>query len=74
MSGETLKLAHQDIRDDRILVFTDLPPNRWQTIYSLLRAVTPGRFRLPPVQAEAMYDPALRATGHRGTIGVEVPR
>ena len=74
MSGETLKLAHQDIRDDRILVFTDLPPNQWQTIYSLLRAVSPGRFRLPPVQAEAMYDESLRATGHRGTVNVEVPR
>ncbi|MCE2514686.1 MAG: alpha-2-macroglobulin family protein [Acidobacteria bacterium] len=74
MSGETLKLAHQDFRDDRILVFTDLPPYQWQTVYSLLRAVTPGRFRLPPVQAEAMYDETLRATGHRGTIGIEVPR
>ena len=74
MTGEKLNLAYLDIRDDRILVFIDLPSNRWQTIYSVLRAVTPGTFRLPPVQAEAMYNQALRATGPRGTIGVEVPK
>ena len=74
MTGEKLNLAHLDLRDDRVLVFMDLPPNRWQTVYSVLRAVTPGTFRLPPVQAEAMYDQSLRATGPRGTIGVEVPK
>ncbi len=74
MTGAKLSLAHLDLRDDRVLVFIDLPSNRWQTIYSVLRAVTPGTFRFPPVQAEAMYNQTIRATGERGTLGVEVPR
>jgi uncharacterized protein YfaS (alpha-2-macroglobulin family) len=65
-------LAYLDLRDDRILVFADLlPPNSWQTYYTLVRAVAPGSFRLPPVHAEAMYNPALRAEGERGTMVVK---
>ena len=39
--------------------------------YTLVRAVAPGSFRLPPVQAEAMYNPAIRGTGARGTMEVK---
>jgi uncharacterized protein YfaS (alpha-2-macroglobulin family) len=60
-----------DLRDDRILLFVDLPADSWQIFYTLVRAVAPGTFRLPPVQAEAMYNPTLRATGERGTVEVE---
>lgn len=59
---------HLDLRDDRILIFTDLPANAWQTYYTLARAVSPGSFRLPPAHVEAMYNPALQATGPRGTM------
>ena len=62
--------AYLDLRDDRILIFTDLAADRWEVAHALARAVTPGRFRLPPVQAEAMYDPALRVTGSRGEMRV----
>ena len=68
----TLGQSHLDLRDDRILLFTDLPANQWQTVYALVRAVSPGSFRVPPVHAEAMYDPALRATGQRGRMDVEL--
>jgi uncharacterized protein YfaS (alpha-2-macroglobulin family) len=64
--------AFLDLRDDRVLVFLDLPGQEWQTIYTLVRAVTPGVFRLPPIQVEAMYNPALRARGERGTLRVRV--
>ncbi|MGE0825695.1 MAG: alpha-2-macroglobulin [Candidatus Binatia bacterium] len=72
VNDANLEPAHQDIRDDRVLFFTDLPDNTWQRTYTLLRAVTPGAFRLPPAQAEAMYDPAIRATGERGTITITI--
>jgi uncharacterized protein YfaS (alpha-2-macroglobulin family) len=65
--------TYLDLRDDRVLLFVELEPNQWQTHYALLRAVTPGEFHLPPVQAEAMYNPALRATGDRGRLRVVVP-
>lgn len=74
VNDANLDPTHLDVRDDRVLFFTDLPNNEWRTTYTLLRAVTPGTFRLPPVQAEAMYDPAIRATGERGTIEVKVKR
>ena len=72
-SESGLEAAYVDFRDDRILAFGDLPANRWQTVYALVRAVTPGTFRLPPAHVEAMYDPALSATGARGTLTVKVP-
>jgi hypothetical protein len=72
VTDANLEPAHLDLRDDRVLSFVDLPPNEWRTSYALLRAVTPGTFRLPPIQAEAMYDPAIRTTGDRGMIEVKV--
>ncbi len=64
--------AYADLRDDRVLLFVDLPANSWRTYYAVVRAVTPGVFRLPPVHAEAMYSPDLRATGQRSTLEVRV--
>ncbi|MFQ5738237.1 MAG: alpha-2-macroglobulin [Acidobacteriota bacterium] len=72
MINANLAPAHLDLRDDRVLFFTDLPANQWQTSYTLLRAVTPGTFRFPPLQVEAMYNPSILATGRRGTLHVEV--
>jgi len=72
MMGKSPDPAFLDLRDDRILIFLDLPGQEWQTVYTLVRAVTPGTFRLPPIQVEAMYNPALRARGERGTLKVTV--
>ena len=71
MEEDTSLDGHQDLRDDRILVFTSLDGNGWKTGYSVLRAVSPGRFTLPPAQAEAMYIPSLRAAGPLLSIVVE---
>lgn len=62
--------ATLDLRDDRVLLFTDLPDKRWHAYYALLRAVTPGIFTLPPAQAEAMYAPELRGSGPLGKFTV----
>ena len=61
-----------DLRDDRILLFTGLAGDQWRTTYALVRAVTPGSFRLPPAQVEAMYDASLRATTDRATMEVKL--
>ncbi|HYH46855.1 MAG TPA: alpha-2-macroglobulin family protein, partial [Thermoanaerobaculia bacterium] len=72
VTDANLNPAYLDLRDDRILVFTDLPPNSgWVTMYTLVRAVAPGEFRLPPPHAEAMYNPALAGTGERGDVEVK---
>lgn len=62
-------------RDDRVVVFCDLPLARaapWSFEYTV-RAVTPGTYALPPVAAEAMYDPGLRCLGALGRA-VVAPR
>ncbi|HYI12511.1 MAG TPA: alpha-2-macroglobulin [Thermoanaerobaculia bacterium] len=59
-----------DLRDDRVLFFLTLPETEGVTFYTLVRAVTPGTFRVPPVQIEAMYEPAIHATGERGTLEI----
>lgn len=74
VADANLQPEYMDLRDDRILLFADLPADSWQTFYTLVRAVAPGQFRLPPVQVEAMYNPALRATGERGTMEVKALR
>lgn len=62
--------ASVDLRDDRVLLFTNLPDTDWHAYYALLRAVTPGVFTLPPAQAEAMYAPELRGSGPLGRFTV----
>jgi uncharacterized protein YfaS (alpha-2-macroglobulin family) len=67
--------AYQDLRDDRVLLFGDLPfdadnPDEWRSQYVLVRAVSAGEFTLPPVRVEAMYDPAVFAQGEAGSLEV----
>ncbi|QJT08127.1 alpha-2-macroglobulin family protein [Oceanidesulfovibrio marinus] len=62
--------AHHDMRDDRVIFFVDLGNKKTRTVYALLRAVTSGEFKLPPVLAEAMYDPQLAASTELGAMSV----
>lgn len=63
ITGNSIVPEYLDIRDDRILVFSNIPDAKWYNYYSLLRVINPGTFVLPPVQAEAMYSPNIRFTG-----------
>ena len=44
------------MRDDRIILFTDLLRNKTTEFYYLLRVVNKGKFELPAIGAEALYD------------------
>ena len=59
-----------DIRDDRLILFGAFPKDNEQKFYYTLRAVTEGSFTLPPISAEAMYDPSKSAVAGTGTIQV----
>jgi uncharacterized protein YfaS (alpha-2-macroglobulin family) len=48
---------YMDIRDDRLLLFTKLESNTRREFIYLLRAVNQGKYQLPVIGAEAMYDP-----------------
>ncbi|MFQ2429361.1 alpha-2-macroglobulin family protein [Aeromonas caviae] len=64
-------LKHQEFRDDRYTAALDLSAGSNQQLVYLMRAVTPGRYQVPPTQVEDMYRPELRAVGediHEVTI------
>jgi hypothetical protein len=62
-----------NMRDDRITAFGSLAPRQSRKLVYTARAVTSGTFTLPPVEAEAMYDPALWARAKGGTAVVGGP-
>lgn len=67
-------LIHREVRDDRLVLFpypVSGTPGAPQTWHYTVRAVTPGRYVVPPLRAEAMYDPSIRSTHGRGEIEVK---
>lgn len=56
-------LKHQEFRDDRYTAALDLSERSNQQLVYLMRAVTPGRYQVPPTQVEDMYRPEIRAVG-----------
>ena len=67
-----LPIDHLEIRDDRLLLFTEAGTKE-RAFHYTLRAVTAGHFSLPPVRAEAMYDPEVMSTRGSGEIRVVRP-
>ncbi len=50
---------HREMRDDRVLTFVEHMPAGIFHFRYLARAVTPGRFLVPPTKAEDMYAPEV---------------
>lgn len=65
-------IAYQDIRDDRLLLFTDLGPERDRRLefYYSLRAVSAGEFVVPPIAAECMYNPLIAGAASSGRMTI----
>jgi uncharacterized protein YfaS (alpha-2-macroglobulin family) len=53
---------YQDIRDDRVYTFFDLRAGEKKTFTVLLNASYAGKFYLPAVSCEAMYDNSISAS------------
>ncbi len=62
-----------NMRDDRIQVFGGLAAKQKAKVVYSVRAVTSGKFTVPPVEAEAMYDATLWARAKGGTAVVGGP-
>jgi uncharacterized protein YfaS (alpha-2-macroglobulin family) len=60
-------------RDDRVEVFGTLGARQSKRIVYTVRAVTSGKFALPPIEVEAMYDPTLWARERGGTAVIGGP-
>lgn len=67
------EIATQSFLDDRYVAAVEVEPSRATELLYLVRAVTPGEYRLPPVQVQSMYRPDWQA-GYRGDVGRVVIR
>ena len=65
------KPDHQEFRDDRFVAAFDLDTGeRAFTLAYMVRAVTPGEYRLPGAHVEDMYKPRYRGRTAMGTLNV----
>ncbi|HEY8391311.1 MAG TPA: MG2 domain-containing protein, partial [Capillibacterium sp.] len=67
---ETVSPAYLDVRDDRLILFVNLPKAKIYYFYYALRAVTCGEFILPSIKAECMYAPEITSLSSSGVIRV----
>jgi uncharacterized protein YfaS (alpha-2-macroglobulin family) len=65
-------MDYVDVREDRAIFFGTIDP-RSQLITYQVKPTCRGEFTVPPVSAEAMYDPTIQARGAAGHITVTAP-
>jgi uncharacterized protein YfaS (alpha-2-macroglobulin family) len=64
---------YQDVRDDRVNTYFDLKAGETKTVEVALHASYLGRFYLPMVTVEAMYDATLNARAKGQWVAVGAP-
>jgi hypothetical protein len=64
---------HLDVRDDRLEVFGGLERGARRSVLYTVRATAAGRFTIPAVSAEAMYNPAVWARGASRRVEIVRP-
>lgn len=62
--------TYRDIRDDRVSTYFNLKPGETKEFSVLMTAAYQGRFYLPAVTAEAMYDATINASVHGDWVEV----
>ncbi|MBE0571367.1 MAG: alpha-2-macroglobulin family protein, partial [Ignavibacteriaceae bacterium] len=63
-------VQYMDVRDDRLLLFTELVRNQTKDFYYMLRVVNQGTYQLPVIGAEAMYDQEYHSYFGAGVVKV----
>ena len=66
----TLYPQYMDVRDDRLLLFLDVASGKEVEFHYMIRVVNAGEFVLPPISAEAMYDPEYRSMNGGSKVSV----
>ncbi|HBS63685.1 MAG TPA: hypothetical protein DEB32_13405, partial [Stenotrophomonas sp.] len=61
--GDAANVKHEEFRDDRYVAALKLSRGSTAKVFYLVRAVTPGTYRVPPPLVEDMYRPDLRGVG-----------
>ncbi len=67
-------IAHQEYRDDRYVAALPIPAEQTQHLLYLARAVTPGRYLVPPAQVASMYRPDWQALSNSEEVMQITPR
>ncbi len=67
---EKTNYIYKDIRDDRVLTYFDLGRGLFKIFKVRLQAAYAGKFILPAIQCEAMYDTAAQARTTAGFVEV----
>jgi uncharacterized protein YfaS (alpha-2-macroglobulin family) len=70
LPGNKGRFDYQDIRDDRLLLFTNLSPGTTTTFHYSLRVIAAGTFKIPPITAECMYNPVIAGSSSSGVLKV----
>jgi uncharacterized protein YfaS (alpha-2-macroglobulin family) len=61
--GEAANVVHEEFRDDRYVAALKLDEGQEAHVFYLVRAVSPGTYRVPPTLVEDMYRPEVRGIG-----------
>ena len=69
-AGENLQGMRTELRDDRLILFVD-SLEKTITWDFTLRAVTAGEFQIPPIAAEAMYNPSIQSLFGGGRLRIK---
>jgi len=69
-STATEVFTYQDIRDDCVLTYFDLPVGKSKEIKVRLQTSYKGEFVLPAILCEAMYDTSARSRTTAGRVRV----
>lgn len=70
--GSTEKMIdYCDIRDNKVIYYSTLEAGKKMTFKIRLRAAYTGKFVLPPVVCEDMYNPACRSVSANSWISIE---
>lgn len=68
-SVKTQGIDYADVREDRVVFFGYIDATAKEIVYRI-KAVNKGQYTIPPIVAESMYDPKLKARGLGGTLSV----
>jgi uncharacterized protein YfaS (alpha-2-macroglobulin family) len=68
-SVKTDQLEYADIREDRVVFFGFIDATAKEIVYRI-KSTNIGKYTVPPIVAEAMYDPGVKARGMMATMTV----
>ena len=70
--AQAADVRHEEFRDDRYVAALNLSKGQSAHVFYLVRAVSPGTFRVPPPLVEDMYMPEVRGIGQAVPESIKV--